>query len=31
MGGLDRIRAIHSLVFKGLHYEGSCKQEFAGS
>jgi hypothetical protein len=23
MGGLDRIHAIHSLVFKGFHYEGS--------
>jgi len=31
MGGLDRIHAIHSLVFKGFHYEGSYKQEFAGS
>jgi len=31
MGGLKRIHAIHSLVFKGFHYEGSYKQEFAGS
>jgi tetratricopeptide (TPR) repeat protein len=31
MGGLDRIHAIHSLVFRGFHYEGSYKQEFAGS
>jgi tetratricopeptide (TPR) repeat protein len=31
MGGLERIHAIHSLVFRGFHYEGSYKQEFAGS
>lgn len=31
MGGLDRIHAIHSLVFRGFHYEGSYKEEFAGS
>ncbi len=31
MGGLDRIHAIHSLIFRGFHYEGSYKQEFAGS
>ncbi len=31
MGGLDRIHAIHSLVFRGFRYEGSYKQEFAGS
>lgn len=31
MGGLERIHAIHSLVFRGFHYEGSYKQEYAGS
>ena len=31
MGGLNRIHAIHSLVFRGFHYEGSYKQEFSGS
>lgn len=31
MGGLDRIHALHSLVFRGFHYEGGYKQEFAGS
>jgi tetratricopeptide (TPR) repeat protein len=31
MGGLDRIHAIHSLVFRGFHFEGSYKQEYAGS
>src|SRR5258707_10628342 len=29
MGGLHRIHAIHSLVFRGFHYEGSYKQEIA--
>ena len=27
MGGLDRIHAIHSLVLRGFHYEGSYPQE----
>ncbi len=27
MGGLDRIHAIHSLIFRGFHYEGSYPQE----
>lgn len=31
MGGLERIHALHSLVFRGLHYEGSYRQEFSGS
>ena len=31
MGGLDRIHAIHSLVLRGFHYEGSYPQEFACS
>jgi len=31
MGGIDRIHAIHSLVYRGFHYEGSYKQEYAGS
>src|SRR4051812_35209129 len=31
MGGLKNIHAIHSLVFRGFHYEGSYKQEFAAS
>ena len=31
MGGLDRIHAIHSLVLRGFHYEGSYHQEFAAS
>lgn len=31
MGGLERIHAIHSLVLRGFHYEGSYKQEFSGS
>jgi tetratricopeptide (TPR) repeat protein len=31
MGGLERIHAIHSIVLRGFHYEGSYKQEFAGS
>jgi len=31
MGGLDRIHALHSLVFRGFHFEGSYKQEYAGS
>jgi len=25
MGGLERIHAIHSLIFMGFHYEGSYK------
>lgn len=31
MGGIENIHAIHSLVFRGFHYEGSYKQEFSGS
>ncbi len=31
MGGLNRILAIHSLVFRGFHFEGSYKQEYEGS
>jgi hypothetical protein len=31
MGGIERIRALHSLVMRGFHYEGSYHQEFAGS
>ena len=31
MGGIDRIHAIHSLVYRGFHYEGSYKQEYVGS
>ncbi|HEV2618409.1 MAG TPA: hypothetical protein VGU23_00555 [Acidobacteriaceae bacterium] len=31
MGGLKRIHAIQSLVFRGYHYEGSYQQEFANS
>ena len=31
MGGLERIHAIHSLVLRGFHYEGSYHQEFAAS
>ena len=31
MGGIERIHAIHSIVFKGFHFEGSYKQEYAGS
>ena len=31
MGGLERIHALHSLVFRGFHYEGAYRQEFAGS
>ena len=31
MGGLERIHALHSLVFRGFHYEGSYKQEYSGS
>ena len=31
MGGEKNIHRIHSLVFKGFHYEGSYKQEFVGS
>ena len=27
IGGIDRIHAIHSLVFRGFHYEGSYPQE----
>jgi hypothetical protein len=27
MGGLDKIHAIHSLVLRGFHYEGSYPQE----
>ncbi|MDP9050316.1 MAG: tetratricopeptide repeat protein [Acidobacteriota bacterium] len=27
MGGIDRIHAIHSLIFRGFHYEGSYPQE----
>ena len=31
MGGIDHIHALHSLVVRGFHYEGSYKQEYAGS
>jgi hypothetical protein len=31
MGGIERIHALHSLVFRGFHYEGTYKQEYAGS
>jgi len=31
MGGIERIHAVHSIVFKGFHFEGSYKQEYAGS
>jgi tetratricopeptide (TPR) repeat protein len=31
MGGIERIHALHSLVFRGFHYEGAYKQEYAGS
>lgn len=31
MGGIDRIRALRSLVLRGFHYEGSYRQEFEGS
>ncbi len=31
MGGLERIHALHSIVYTGFHYEGSYKQEYAGS
>jgi hypothetical protein len=31
MGGIDRIRALRSLVMRGFHYEGSYHQEFAAS
>lgn len=31
MGGRDRIHAIHSLVMRGFHYEGSYHQELAGT
>jgi hypothetical protein len=28
MGGLEKIHALHSLVYRGFHYEGSYQQEF---
>jgi hypothetical protein len=28
MGGLERIHALHSLVNRGFHYEGSYQQEY---
>jgi tetratricopeptide (TPR) repeat protein len=28
MGGLDKIHALHSLVYRGFHYEGSYQQEY---
>ena len=31
MGGIERIHALHSLVFRGFHYEGAYRQEYAGS
>lgn len=31
MGGIERIHAIRSLVLQGFHYEGSYRQEYAGS
>lgn len=31
MGGIEKIHALHSLVFRGFHYEGAYKQEYAGS
>ncbi|HVN94176.1 MAG TPA: tetratricopeptide repeat protein [Terracidiphilus sp.] len=31
MGGEDNIHNLQSLVFRGFHYEGSYKEEFAGS
>ena len=29
MGGIDNIHALHSLVMKGFHYEGSYHQEYS--
>ncbi len=31
MGGIEHIHALHSLVYRGFHYEGAYKQEYAGS
>ena len=31
MGGIQNIHALHSLVYRGFHYEGAYKQEYAGS
>ncbi|MCU1321511.1 MAG: putative signal peptide protein [Acidobacteriaceae bacterium] len=31
MGGIERIHALHSLIYRGFHYEGSYKQEYAGT
>ena len=31
MGGIEKIHALHSLVFRGFHYEGAYKQEYSGS
>ncbi|HXC95114.1 MAG TPA: hypothetical protein VNU92_05405 [Edaphobacter sp.] len=31
MGGIERIHALHSLVYRGFHFEGVYKQEYAGS
>jgi tetratricopeptide (TPR) repeat protein len=31
MGGIEQIHALHSLVYRGFHYEGSYKQEYAGT
>jgi tetratricopeptide (TPR) repeat protein len=30
MGGIERIHALYSLVYRGFHYEGAYKQEYAG-
>ena len=29
MGGLEKIHALHSLVYRGIHYEGGYRQEYA--
>ncbi|HEY6374596.1 MAG TPA: tetratricopeptide repeat protein [Edaphobacter sp.] len=31
MGGMQNIHALRSLVYRGFHYEGAYKQEYAGS
>jgi len=28
MGGIEKIHALHSLVYRGFHYEGSYQQEY---
>jgi tetratricopeptide (TPR) repeat protein len=29
MGGLEKIHALHSIVYRGFHYEGGYRQEYA--